>query len=156
MLKRLLMSKYSSRTRRRGDAETRRKEKSRHVSCSFPRRVSASPRPRVFLLAVGLLFFAGCRQDMQDQPRYEAYEASGFFKNGMASRPLVDGTVPRGFLRADKQLFTGQSNTAQGNANTSTTRGQNNNANSSNSNTQSSSNNANMPMSIVSTQQGRN
>jgi mono/diheme cytochrome c family protein len=114
------------------------------------------------LLIVCCLLFAGCRQDMQDQPRYEAYEASGFFKNGMASRPLVDGTVPRGYLRADKQLFTGQMNTAQGNANTSTTRVQNNNAQGSNSNTQgnrsnaSANSNANMPMSIVSTQQSGN
>jgi mono/diheme cytochrome c family protein len=111
------------------------------------------------LFAACCLLFSGCRQDMQDQPRYEAYEASGFFKNGMASRPLVEGTVPRGFLRADKQLFTGQINTAQANANSSTTRGQNNNANGNNSNTQGNSNNAggnnnaNMPMSIVSTQQ---
>jgi mono/diheme cytochrome c family protein len=60
------------------------------------------------LLSVYCLLFLGCRQDMQDQPRYEVYESSGFFKDGLSSRPLVEGTVPRGYLRADKQLYTGK------------------------------------------------
>src|SRR3982750_289857 len=74
---------------------------------------------RVFyclLLTAYCLLSLGCRQDMQDQPRYEAYEAISSFKDGLSSRSLVEGTVPRGYLRADKQLFTGQK--AQGNANT--------------------------------------
>ncbi|HEX6622948.1 MAG TPA: cytochrome c [Pyrinomonadaceae bacterium] len=35
--------------------------------------------------------------DMQDQPRYEAYEAGDvkYFKDGKASRQLIEGTVPR-------------------------------------------------------------
>ncbi|HWT02253.1 MAG TPA: cytochrome c [Pyrinomonadaceae bacterium] len=45
---------------------------------------------------------------MQDQPRYEAYEASGFFSDGLSSRRPVEGTVPRGYLRADRQLYTGK------------------------------------------------
>ncbi len=92
------MSNNSAATRKRGDTETRR---------FFP-RVPASPRLRVLLLTVGLLLSAGCRQDMQDQPRYEAYESSTFFKDGLASRRLVEGTVPRGYLRADRQLYTGK------------------------------------------------
>jgi mono/diheme cytochrome c family protein len=62
----------------------------------------------LLLTAYCLLFAAACRQDMQDQPRYEAYEASKFFKDGLSSRPLVAGTVPRGYLRADTQLYTGK------------------------------------------------
>jgi mono/diheme cytochrome c family protein len=60
------------------------------------------------LLVAFCLLLSGCRQDMQDQPRYEVYESSGFFKDGLSSRPLVEGTVPRGYLRADKQLYTGK------------------------------------------------
>lgn len=47
-------------------------------------------------LAAGvvLVAFSGCR-DMYDQPRYEPFEASSFFADGSASRPLVAGTVPR-------------------------------------------------------------
>ncbi|HJU54849.1 MAG TPA: cytochrome c [Pyrinomonadaceae bacterium] len=61
----------------------------------------------LLLTACCLLLF-GCRQDMQDQPRYEAYESSTFFKDGLASRRLVEGTIPRGYLRADRQLYTGK------------------------------------------------
>ena len=70
----------------------------------------------LLLTAYCLLFAAACRQDMQDQPRYEAYEASKFFKDGLSSRPLVDGTVPRGYLRADTQLYTGKKTTGAGGA----------------------------------------
>jgi mono/diheme cytochrome c family protein len=40
---------------------------------------------------------AGCRIDMQDQPRYEYYEPGDkkFFPNGASSRATVEGTVPR-------------------------------------------------------------
>ena len=55
---------------------------------------------------------AGCRYDMQDTPRYEYYERSEFFGNDMASRPLVEGTVARGYLRADKALYTGKKDNA--------------------------------------------
>src|SRR5947209_10668085 len=75
-------------------------------------------RRKVFyclLLTAYCLLSSGCRQDMQDQPRYEAYESSTFFKDGLSSRSPVEGTVPRGYLRADRQLFTGQN--AGGNAN---------------------------------------
>lgn len=49
-------------------------------------------------IAIALLIFAtaGCRYgEMYDQPRYEAYDASSFFDDGLSSRPLVDGVVPR-------------------------------------------------------------
>ncbi|MGH9943108.1 MAG: c-type cytochrome [Pyrinomonadaceae bacterium] len=49
---------------------------------------------------------------MQDTPRYEAYEAGDtkFFADGAASRPLVEGTVPRGaqYRNADAYLYTGK------------------------------------------------
>jgi mono/diheme cytochrome c family protein len=61
----------------------------------------------VVLLAAGL---AGCRQDMHDAPRYEAYEASPFFADGRASRQAPTGTVARGWLRADEALNTGRVN----------------------------------------------
>jgi mono/diheme cytochrome c family protein len=69
------------------------------------------------LLTANCLLLLGCRQDMQDQPRYEVYESSGFFKDGLSSRSLVPGTVPRGYLRADRQLFTGQKDKTTGSVN---------------------------------------
>jgi mono/diheme cytochrome c family protein len=51
---------------------------------------------------------AGCRQDMHDAPRYEAFEASSTFADGRASRTAPVGTVARGWLRADEALYTGK------------------------------------------------
>ena len=53
---------------------------------------------RLVCLAAAAVLTLGCRQDMQDQPRYEPLEASAFFEDGRASRPLVPGTVARGQL----------------------------------------------------------
>ncbi len=55
-------------------------------------------------------FFAtlGCRQDMHDQPKYEALESSSFFPDGRSSRQLVPGTVARGQLREDSHLYEGK------------------------------------------------
>jgi mono/diheme cytochrome c family protein len=93
------------------------------------------------LLTAYCLLFLGCRQDMQDQPRYEVYESSGFFKDGLSSRPPVEGTVPRGFLKADRQLYTGKMDKAQaggvsGNSSTMNQGGQETSADAGNANTQ--------------------
>lgn len=53
------------------------------------------------LLTICILFVSGCRMDMQDQPKVEAYE------KGSIRKP-VEGTVPRGYLREDKHLYTGK------------------------------------------------
>lgn len=65
---------------------------------------------RVAVAAVAVLALAGCRQDMHDQPKLEPYEASDMFADGQGSRPLVEGTVPRGFLQSDSLLYTGSVN----------------------------------------------
>lgn len=36
------------------------------------------------------------------------YRSTTFFTDGQSSRQLVEGTVPRGFLRADTEFFTGK------------------------------------------------
>ncbi len=62
------------------------------------------------LLAVvaAVAFTAGCRQDMHDTPRYEAFEASSSFADNRASRTPPAGTVARGWLREDEALYTGK------------------------------------------------
>jgi len=49
---------------------------------------------------------AGCRQDMHDAPRYEAFEESDFFADKRSMRPLVEGTVARGMLRDNDLYYT--------------------------------------------------
>ncbi|HSP61423.1 MAG TPA: cytochrome c [Pyrinomonadaceae bacterium] len=49
---------------------------------------------------------------MQDQPKAKVYRESSFFKDGVASRPPVAGTVPRGYLRADREFFFGKKESA--------------------------------------------
>lgn len=58
----------------------------------------------VALAATGV----ACRQDMHDQPRYEPYEKSSFFRDGRSMRPQVEGTVARGELFADDHLYRGK------------------------------------------------
>ena len=67
------------------------------------------------LLAAGCFLAAGCRQDMQDQPRYEAYEPSKSFGDGLSSRPYVEGTVARGYRDINTSYYTGKG-TATGGA----------------------------------------
>src|ERR1700682_3269746 len=76
-------------------------------------RLPTAHRPlRTFLIllltAHCLLLTVGCRRDMQDQPRMKPYRATVFFKDGLSSRPLVEGTIPRGFLKTDTEFFTGK------------------------------------------------
>lgn len=61
-------------------------------SSLFSRRVVCCLLPVAFCL-----MFTGCRMDMQDQPRYEYYEAGDkkFFSDGASSRTPVEGTVAR-------------------------------------------------------------
>jgi mono/diheme cytochrome c family protein len=56
---------------------------------------------------VAALTLAGCRQDMHDAPRYDPYEASDVLP-GSSAQPLVEGTIPRGYLDDDEHLYTGK------------------------------------------------
>jgi mono/diheme cytochrome c family protein len=60
-----------------------------------------------------LLVLTGCRYDMQDQPKMKPYRGTTFFNDGLSSRPPIEGTIARGFLRSDTAFYTGKK-TAQG------------------------------------------
>jgi hypothetical protein len=45
---------------------------------------------------------------MQDQPKYLPYRGSEIFADSLSSRNLVEGTVPRGYLREDSELYAGK------------------------------------------------
>jgi mono/diheme cytochrome c family protein len=54
------------------------------------------------------LLLGACRQDMQDQPKYKPLAESHFFADHRSARPMVDDTVPRGYLRTDLARYTGK------------------------------------------------
>jgi hypothetical protein len=49
---------------------------------------------RYGLVGLAAFLLSACANDMSDQPRFEAHEASDIFPDGTSSRPLVPGTVP--------------------------------------------------------------
>lgn len=67
-----------------------------------------NPRNFVPGLLLALLVTAGCRLDMQVQPRYNPLAKSKFFDDQRSARPLVEGTVARGELRADTYFYSGK------------------------------------------------
>src|SRR5205085_10997148 len=97
-------------------------EKSRRQKAVGSRRKAESGRPSwlsrrpvvtCLLLTAFCLLPSACRQDMQDQPRYNALRASATFSDGASARPLVEGTIPRGWLREDELYYTGKMSGAQ-------------------------------------------
>jgi len=56
---------------------------------------------------LALLFAAGCRQDMQNQPKLIPQRGSDFFADHRGARPQVVNTVARGQLREDNYFYTG-------------------------------------------------
>jgi len=57
------------------------------------------------LACVGVL--AGCRQDMQNQPKFVPQRGTTFYADGRSARPQVEGTVARGQLHEDSYFYTG-------------------------------------------------
>jgi mono/diheme cytochrome c family protein len=66
------------------------------------------------LAAASLL--AGCRQDMQDQPKFIPQRGTDFYADGRSARPQVANTVARGQLHDDAYFTTGLIDGKEGNA----------------------------------------
>jgi cytochrome c5 len=72
---------------------------------------SESRRLLVTIVALAAMLTLGaCRQKMANQPRYDPYESSDFFADGMASRPRLAGTVARGEISTNPFFDTGKIN----------------------------------------------
>jgi len=65
------------------------------------------PRLRRIAPVVLVLALTGCRLDMHVQPRENPLSRSEFFPDHRSARPVVEGTVARGELHADRYLYTG-------------------------------------------------
>src|SRR2546421_8978118 len=97
------------------DAETRRHGDT-EIGFSPRPRAPLSPCLLLLLLTAHCSLLTGCRRDMQDQPKAIAYRENSFYKDGTGSRPLVAGTVPRGYLRQEREFYSGKKSGASTNA----------------------------------------
>ena len=62
---------------------------------------------RLFVLSMAALACAGCRQDMQNQPKFIPQRSTTFFADGRSVRPQVAHTVARGQLDENTFFLTG-------------------------------------------------
>ena len=85
--------------------------------CPLARFVRKGGIPRVPALFILLAVTAttACRLDMHVQPKQNPLARSDFFSDQRSARPLVEGTVARGELRADTYFYTGKIGDAPGN-----------------------------------------
>jgi mono/diheme cytochrome c family protein len=70
--------------------------------CQRSRNTIASAAWMLTLAAVG------CQQQMANQPRYETFQPSTAFDDGMSARVPVPGTISRGELQLDEPFYTGK------------------------------------------------
>jgi len=54
-----------------------------------------------------MLVLAGCRQDMQDQPKFVPQRGTSFFADGRSARPQVLNTVARSQMHENEYFYTG-------------------------------------------------
>jgi len=81
---------------------------SRREGQAEPKDLRLSFRRRFVLAGLaGLLLLAGCRQDMQNQPKMIPQRGSDFFADHRGARPQVLNTVARGQLHEDTYFYTG-------------------------------------------------
>ncbi|MGD0478641.1 MAG: cytochrome c [Terracidiphilus sp.] len=79
-----------------------------NVPCPIlSRTLRKGGRATLFAGIAGLLLVAGCRQDMQDQPKMQPQRGSDFFADHRGARPQVLDTVARGQLHEDSYFYTG-------------------------------------------------
>ncbi len=80
------------------------------------RQQGAAIRCRTLAAAVclGVLGLAGCRQDMQNQPKFYPQRGTKFYTDGRSVRPQVTGTVARGQEDAGSYFRTGMVNGQEG------------------------------------------
>jgi Cytochrome C oxidase, cbb3-type, subunit III len=93
-------------------SDGRRGDRGRRICGCFS---FARPQKLAALFALSaLLLLAGCRQDMQDQPKMFPQRGSSIFADHRGARPQVVNTVARGQLREDSYYYTGITQGANG------------------------------------------
>jgi mono/diheme cytochrome c family protein len=98
---------WSSKSKEKGKRKKEKVGTLRVLHRGLPMSLGSRIVP-LFCLFTFAFLLSSCRRDMQDQPKAIAYRESTFFKDGVSSRPPVEGTVPRGYLRADREFYFGK------------------------------------------------
>lgn len=68
----------------------------------------------IFGATAAMLVLAGCRQDMQDEPKFFPQRGTTFYPDGRSVRPQVEGTVARNQGDEDSYFYTGLVNGKEG------------------------------------------
>jgi hypothetical protein len=71
-------------------------------------------RVAVAMAASASMFALGCRQDMQDEPKFFPQRGTTFYADGRSVRPQVENTVARNQLHEDSYFYTGLINGKEG------------------------------------------
>lgn len=71
------------------------------------RQQGPGAKPLVLACATALMFVAGCRQDMHNEPKMIPQRGSEMFADHRGARPQVVDTVARGQLHEDSYFYTG-------------------------------------------------
>lgn len=58
------------------------------------------------LLWVASVLCMSCTQQMADQPRYDTYQQSAFFRDSLSARPLPEGVIPRAVEESEPPAVT--------------------------------------------------
>lgn len=66
------------------------------------------------MAASASMFALGCRQDMQDEPKFIPQRGTTFYADGRSVRPQVENTVARNQLHEDSYFYTGLVNGKEG------------------------------------------
>ena len=74
------------------------------IHATKSRRMDGAP---ILALLATLMLVAGCRQDMQNEPKMIPQRGSDFFADHRGARPQVLNTVARGELHEDSYFYTG-------------------------------------------------
>ncbi len=79
-------------------------------------RLSQTSISRVLIVVLGCAALIGCRkEDMSVQPKfYHPYKETSLFADGTTARPIPEGTIARGHLALEKDLYTGMKADADG------------------------------------------
>lgn len=77
---------------------TKRSNRLENLGCALP------------LLLITAHIFAGCRPDMENQPKAKPLSESDFFSNQANARPIPPHTVERGDARENDAFYTGLTN----------------------------------------------